>query len=146
MTEYQNLRVSLNYAHTLVCRYCILPLFPKSYCSVSLSSQGYTAPLFCSDTAQPFWACRAPLSCLPPLCLQLMFDPQALLDSPSFSLPLSFPGSRATGATSTSIPLVLLAPFSILLFAWQASGLCSFLDISYRCCPWEMHNHHCRYP
>lgn len=85
-------------AHILVCRYCILPLFPKSYCCVSSLSQGYRAPLFCPDTAQPFWAFRAPLSCLPPPGFQLVWSsPSGPLDSPPFCQPLSFPGSRATG-------------------------------------------------
>lgn len=130
--------------------YCILPLFPKSYRSGRSSSHHYSSPLLRSDTAQASWAGRAPPSHLPPPCLQLAFDPhlQPLLDSPPSSLPLAHsdilqhhpvPGGRAAGATSTSIPAGLLAS-SILLFACGASGLCSFLDISSRCSPWEMCN------
>lgn len=77
-------------------------------------------------TSGPFW------TPLPRLCLWLT---RAFCSS---SL-MAFCSSTA-GATSTSIPAVLFAPSSILVFAWEASGLCSFLDISSQCCPREMHS------
>lgn len=81
-------------------------------------------------------SCLIPTSsplCTPLPCLCLWLCSGILYQHP-------VPGNRATGATSTSIPMGLLAPSSILLVAWGASGLCSFLDISSWCWPRETHN------
>lgn len=116
--------------------------------SVRSSSHHYSARLLRSDMVQPPGRHSSPGLCRCSLSpAHVRSPPPAPSGLPSLLSASSslwhfaaapVHGSRAAGAASVLRGLLASSP--ILLLAWGASGLCSFLDISSRYCPFEMCN------